>query len=99
MLIVFFDSKGVVHSEFVPPGQAVNSKFYVEVLKRLKQRVNRVRSEIKDSWRLHHDNVPAHSAFVTTDYLFRAGTATLPQPPYSLALAPADFFLFPRLNY
>lgn len=35
MLIVFFDKKGVVHSEFVPQGQTVNSQFYCEVLKRL----------------------------------------------------------------
>ncbi|GFX68542.1 histone-lysine N-methyltransferase SETMAR [Trichonephila clavipes] len=40
MLIVFFDKNGVVHSEFVPEGQTVNGAFYVEVLKRLKQRVN-----------------------------------------------------------
>ena len=32
----FFNSKGVVHKEFVPPGQTVNTAFYVEVLKRLK---------------------------------------------------------------
>ncbi|GFX82944.1 histone-lysine n-methyltransferase setmar-like protein [Trichonephila clavipes] len=35
MLIVFFDKKGVVYSEFVPEGQTVNGTFYVEVLKRL----------------------------------------------------------------
>ena len=35
MLICFFDQKGIVHKEFVPPGQTVNAAFYVEVLKRL----------------------------------------------------------------
>ncbi|XP_026333857.1 protein GVQW3-like [Hyposmocoma kahamanoa] len=33
MLIVFFDVRGVVHHEFVPQGQTVNSAFYVEVQK------------------------------------------------------------------
>ena len=33
MLICFFDQKGFVHKEFVPPGQTVNAAFYVEVLK------------------------------------------------------------------
>ena len=28
MIIVFFDSRGVVHKEFVPPGQTVNHAFY-----------------------------------------------------------------------
>lgn len=42
MLIVFFDKKGVVHSEFETEEQTVNGVFYVTVLKRLKRRVNRV---------------------------------------------------------
>ena len=31
MLICFFEQKGIVHKEFVPPGQTVNAAFYVEV--------------------------------------------------------------------
>ena len=33
--IVFFDSRGVVHKEFVPPGQTVNHAFYKDFLERL----------------------------------------------------------------
>ena len=82
MLIAFFYDKGMVYSEFVPPGQVVNCVFYVNVFKRLKQKINWVKKEIKDSWKLHHDN----------------GDATVPQPPYSPGLAPPDFFLFPKVN-
>jgi len=39
MLIYFFDSQGIVHKEFVPPGQIVNQTFYREVLERLRKRV------------------------------------------------------------
>jgi hypothetical protein len=28
MLVCFFDSQGIVHKEFVPPGQTVNQTFY-----------------------------------------------------------------------
>ena len=34
--------KGIVHKEFVPPGQAVNAAFYVEVLKHLRENVRRI---------------------------------------------------------
>jgi hypothetical protein len=34
MMIVFFDSRGIVHKEFVPPGQTVNQAFYKDVLER-----------------------------------------------------------------
>ena len=32
MLIIFFDIRGIVHKEFIPPGQTVNGKFHYEVL-------------------------------------------------------------------
>uniref|UniRef100_V5GSS2 Mariner Mos1 transposase n=1 Tax=Anoplophora glabripennis TaxID=217634 RepID=V5GSS2_ANOGL len=98
MLIVFFDIRGLVHHEFVPRGTTVNAKLYVEVLKRLKRRVQRVRLDIANDWKLHHDNAPAHSSFLFTNYLAKAGVPTIPQPPYSPNMAPPDFFLFPRLK-
>jgi len=47
-------------------------------------------------WRLHHDKAPAHTAFLVTSYLTRIGVEVLPQPPYSLAMTPPDFFLLPK---
>ena len=41
MLICFFDSEGIVHSEFVPQGHTVNQFYYREVLERLRKRVVR----------------------------------------------------------
>jgi len=64
MLISFFDQKGIVHKEFVPPGQTVNAAFYVAVLKRLRENVRRKRPDQwqNNTWLLHHDNAPAHAA-------------------------------------
>ena len=45
MLISFFDANGIVHKEFVPPGQTVNQQFYLEVLKRLRDSVRKKRPE------------------------------------------------------
>jgi transposase len=47
---------------------------------------------------LQHDNVPAHSSFLVRGFLAKHATTVLPQPPYSPDLAPADFFLFPKLK-
>jgi hypothetical protein len=64
MLTVFFDIKGIVHHEHVPKGQTVNQKYYIEVLKQLR---DGVRCKRLEKWRtgwlaLHHNNAPSHTA-------------------------------------
>lgn len=100
MLIIFFDYRGVVHHEFVPQGQTVNKEFYVQVLRRLREDVRRKRPELwkNKSWVLHHDNAPSHSSLLVSQFLAGNEIAVLPHPPYSPDLAPADFFLFPKLK-
>ena len=68
MLISFFDSQGVVHKEFVPPEQTVNKQYYYEVLEGLRKRVHRDRPEIADTWMLHHDNTPCHTAISVNEF-------------------------------
>ncbi|UYV65869.1 hypothetical protein LAZ67_3005764 [Cordylochernes scorpioides] len=98
MLIVFFDKQGLIHKEFVPQGKTVNAEFYKEVLRRLHKAVKRKRQDLAQRWRLHHDNAPAHTAFLVTSYLTRIGVEVLPQPPYSPDMRPPDFFLFPKVK-
>jgi len=33
LFFVFFDVRGIMHRDFVPPGQTVNQEFYLEVLR------------------------------------------------------------------
>jgi len=99
MLICFFHQKGIVHKEFVPPGQTVNAAFYVEVLKRLRENVRKKRPhQWRNTWLLHHDNAPAHAALLTRRVLTDNNMAVVPHPPYSPDLAPSDFFLFTKLK-
>jgi len=49
MLICFFDSEGIVHTDFVPQGHTVNQFYYREILERLRKRVIRVRPSIADN--------------------------------------------------
>jgi transposase len=76
----------------------ITGAFCLKVLRRLKRRVNRVRSAIAGNWKLHHDNAPSHTCSTVTEYLTINGITTIPQPPYSPDLAPADFFLFPKVK-
>ena len=64
MLLPFFDIRGIVHYEFVPTGQTVNQVYYLEVLERLCEKVQCKRPTLfaNNSWILHHDNAPAHTA-------------------------------------
>jgi len=100
MLICFFDQKGTVHKEFVPPGQAVNAAFYVEVLKCLQENVQRKRPNQwrNNTWLLHHDNAPAHAALLTRQFLTNNNMTVVPHRLYLPNLATSDFFLFPKLK-
>jgi len=64
ILIIFFDSQGVVRKEFVPEGQTVNAEFYKGVMDRHLKRIHRVGpcAFCSRDFFLLHDNVPAHKA-------------------------------------
>jgi transposase len=81
----------------VPEKQTVNGKFHKEVIRRLVARVQRVRSEFQESgfWYLLHDNAPARSSGVVSQFLVKRGIPVLSRPPYSPDLAPIDFFSVP----
>jgi len=100
MLICFFDQKGIVHKEFVPPDQRVNAAFNVELLKRVRENVRRKRPDQwrNNTWMLHHDNAPAHAALLNQRFLTDNNMSAVPHSSYSPDLAPSDFFLFPKLK-
>ena len=98
MLICFFDSQGIVHTEFVSQRQTVSQFYYREILERLRKRVVRVRPSIANNWMLRHDNAPCHMAISVIEFLAKKGIPVVPRPPYFPDLSPCDFFLFPKLK-
>lgn len=100
MLIVFFDVRGVIMVEWVPEGQTVNQKYYIEVLEKLRERVRKKRPDMwkNNSWILHQDNAPAHNALSVKRFLAKKSIPVLEHPPYSPDLAPCDFYLFPKIK-
>ena len=79
---------------FVPTGQRVNQVYYLEVLKRLREKVRRKRPEIfaNNSWILHHDNTPAHTPLSVGEFLTTKQITVLEHPVYSpnLFFVPED---------
>ena len=100
ILILFFDSQGIVHKEFVQEGCTVGAEYYEGVLDRLISRIRRVRPALyrtRDFFLLH-DNAPAHSAAKIRQFLTQKQVATLNHPPYSPDLSPPNYFLFPKVK-
>jgi transposase len=65
----------------------------------LRERIRRKRPELwKNSFILHQDNAPAHTALSVKQFLAEKQIAVLEYPPYSPDLAPCDFFLFPKVK-
>jgi histone-lysine N-methyltransferase SETMAR len=94
----FFDVKGIVCHEFVPPNTTVNSDFYCDALRCLRENMRRKISELwhNHNWLLHHNNVPSHTSLKTTEFV--TNMVIIPHSPCSPDLAPCDFALFPKLK-
>jgi histone-lysine N-methyltransferase SETMAR len=97
LLTVFWDYRGVIHQEFMAKGTTINSEAYVQTIRKLKQRINRVRRD-KKPMILQHDNARPHTSVFTKAALDNFGFQVLAHPPYSPDLAPSDFWLFGTLK-
>jgi hypothetical protein len=93
-LTVFFDCRGVVHKEFLPPSQTVNKKYYLAVRHRLRESVRQKGPELwrNNSWILHHDNAPAHTSMLVRKFLTKNSTNIIPQARIRLIRHRATFF-------
>ena len=69
----------------LPNCQAINKEYYLSVMRRLREAIRLKRPELwaNNSWFLHHDNAPSHTALVLRDHFVKNSTHIVPQPPYS----------------
>jgi len=100
MLVCFYDSKGIIHHEFVPVGQTATGGFYLSVLEHLWKRICHVQPEYSapGSWFLLHNNAPVHQAVAVQEFLAEKQVCMLHPLPYSPDLSPCDYFLFSKLK-
>jgi histone-lysine N-methyltransferase SETMAR len=96
-LTIVCDARGVLYTEFLTKGSAVNSDRYCVTLRPLKQSIRRIRPE-RNTFLLHHDNARPHCSAQTQDAMTSLKFTVVPYPPYSPDLAPSDFWLFPKLK-
>ena len=100
LLSVWWDYKGIVYFELLPPNQTINSVIYIEQLTKLNNAVEEKRPELTN-WKgvvFHHDNSRPHTSLVTRQKLLELGWDVLSHPPYSPDLASSDYFLFRSLQ-
>jgi len=99
MLVIFFERGGAIHKEFVPEGETISAVYYKGVMERLLNRIRRVRPGMCESgdWFLLH-NAPSHKATIFKQFLAQRKVTVLDHRPYWPDLAPADYFLFPKVK-
>jgi histone-lysine N-methyltransferase SETMAR len=99
MVLAFFDSKGLIYTNFVPRGRTVNAAYIIEALARFLKALKEKRPTMTaGTWWFHWDNAPVYTAAVVTNWMAARQFQILDHPPYSPDLAPADFFLFPSVK-
>ena len=91
---LLFYANRITHKEFVPSGQTANQRYYLKVLKWLRDLVrgggNRPEMWSSGDWFVYHDNAPAQTALSVQQFLVKQKHDSYP----SSDLATCDFFLF-----
>ncbi len=107
MLVLFFDTAGPVHIEFVPPGETVDTDLWLAILHNLRDSIRRKRpimwnrgfdGNTQRDFILHFDNVSSHVSVPALAYYGEQNIRLLAHPAYSPDLAPCDFWAFPTLK-
>ncbi|KAI6655725.1 Histone-lysine N-methyltransferase SETMAR [Oopsacas minuta] len=77
----------------------INTEYYVQVLKKLREAIkSKRRGKLSSHVLLQHDNAPAHTSRRTLDEIQHLAFELLPYPPYSPDLAPSNYWLFSEMK-
>ena len=99
MVLVFFDAKGIIYTNIVPRGQTKNTAYITKALAIFMKKVWKKRLELLNrEWFFLWDNAPVHTAAAVQNWLAARDIQVLPHRPYSLDLAPADFFFVTKMK-
>lgn len=92
--------KRIVFSKFICQDPTVNSEFYCDILRCLRQDMRRKWPELQreKSFLLYRDNAPFHSWVCTCKFLTKNSITVILYLTYSPYLAPCGFMLFPCIG-
>jgi hypothetical protein len=99
MVLAFFHTKGLIYTNYLPSGTTVKARYIVEALGSFLKILKKKRPVVAaGEWFLHWGNAPVRTAATVTDWLATRCVNMIEHLPYSLDLADADFFLFPKVK-
>ena len=99
MATVFWDAQGVIMLDFLAKKSTITGAYYANLLDQLRTAIHeKCRSKLFKGILLQQDNARVHICTIAMDAVERNGYELIPQPAYSLDLAPSDYFLFPNLK-
>ena len=94
MLSVGWDVKGIIYWKLLSDGCTVTADLYCQQLDRVAQNLKGKKNLVY----FLHDNARPHVAKPTREKLLELGWVTIPHPPCSPDLTPADYHLFGSLS-
>ena len=99
MLSVFWDSQGIIMTDYLQHGKTITGEYYSDLLKKLCGQMECKRHGVlaKGVWLLH-DDTPSHTSHDVVLCAKDCGFEPLLFPPHSPDLAPSNYFLFPMLR-
>lgn len=100
MLTVWWAATGIIHYDFLKPGETITAERYCRELDVVHQKLLEMRPALVNRRGpiLLHDNARPHVSHLTTQKLNQLRYEVLPHPAYSPDLAPTDFHLFKHLD-
>jgi histone-lysine N-methyltransferase SETMAR len=95
MATVFWDSKGIIHLDFLTGQKTINAQYYSTLLnEKVKSAIRLKRRKMQDSVCFLQGNARPHTATLMMATLLNLKWDVLPHPPYSPDLALSDYYLF-----
>lgn len=68
---MFFDFSDILHHEFLPRGHTINTKYYVQGQRRLREVIEKNRPDLLKTM---NNNAPVHTSLLVRNFFARHGS-------------------------